>query len=1101
MRTLLCSFVLCTFGASFAFGQATAFSQISGLVKDSTGLPITGAHVQVTQTETSLTRTVDTQADGIYTIPDLPVGPYTLRVTKEGFGTFVQNGIVLQVNTNPEINVTLTVGSVQQQVEVQANAAMVESQTTSVGQVIDTRQVVDLPLNGRQPSQLIALSGAAVPANSGFTSTGGIVNNLDYPSVAAYSIAGGQGNATNYFLDGGTYMDMRTNVGLPLPFPDALQEFRVETSTLPANYGSHPGGAVNAVTKSGTNAFHGDLFEFLRNGDMDARNFFAATHDSLRRNQFGGVLGGPIKKDKLFFFLGFQGTTERTAPATNVAFVPTAAVLAGNFQTFLSPPCQSRQLNLPPSTGAVNNVIPASNLNPVAIKFLSLLPAATDPCGRITYGVPTADNEYQGISRVDWQRTEKDSLFVRYFITDYGLNAFYDKTNILTAANPGLADRVQSADVGDTYLINAKTVSSFRATYSRSAIQRFGAAGVPTMTQLGSNVFSPIPNYIGQLTVSGYFALSAIPGYIYTNVYGLSEDVGTTIGSHQLDFGATWIHTQLNALGPFQMNPRMTFNGQLTGNALVDFMTGKLDQMLQGNGQSGRDGQNVPSLYVQDNWKIRPRFQANLGLRWDPFIPQHSGYNLASQFNPAGFYAGQVSKVYVNAPPGLTFPGDPGFPGQSDTFPRYMDFAPRVGIVYDPRGKGTETIRAGYGVFYDSSYLWNTLHVPLNPPWGNTITVNAPAGGLSNPWLGYPGGDPFPTPNPIPSTVQFPIGGTYVFQPLHAHPTYLQQWNVSLQKQLSSNWLVSATYMGNKTTHQWLSREIDPALYIPGGPCTLLGVTYNPCSSTASTNARRVLALANPSAGRYFGSISYVDDGGNASYNGLLLVAQHRFSHNFSSLANYTWSHCLDQGEANQDITDLYQNPNNRRAEWGNCASDRRQIFNLSLVAQSPLYNQKWLQRVAGDWTASGIFTAASGPWLNVIDGTDVSLTGVGNDRPNVVGNPSVANQTIAQWFNTAAFQVQAPGTFGNAGRNIILGPGTWNFDAGLWRSFSITERLKLEIRGEGFNVLNHTRWASVGGSAATNNPGTSLASGTTYGKITNALDPRIMQVAMKLTF
>lgn len=1092
VRTLIASVAILMVSALYALGQATIFSQISGAVKDSTGLPISGAKVQVTQTNTSLTRSAVTTTDGVYTIPNLPVGPYTLRVDKEGFSPFIQTGIVLEVNTNPEINVTLTVGSLQQQIEVQANAAMVETQTTSVGQVIDQHQVVDLPLNGRQPSQLIALSGAAVSANTGFTSIGGIVNSLDYPTVSAYSVAGGQGNATNYFLDGGTHMDMRTNVGLPLPFPDALQEFKVETSTLPANYGTHPGGAVNAVTKSGSNSFHGDLFEFLRNGDMDARNFFAPTPDTLRRNQFGGVLGGPVKKDSLFFFIGFQGTTERTAPVTNVAFVPTAAVLSGNFQTILSPPCQSKPVNLLPSSGAINNILPVSRLNPVALKYVSLLPVSSDPCGRILYGIPSDDNEFQGVARVDWQRTQNDTIFVRYFITDYGLDAYYNKANLLTAANPGLADRVQSAAVGDTYLINPTTVSSLRLTFSRSAVNRYGASGVPTMSQLGSNVYSPIPNYTGQVSVSGYFSSGAIPGYIYTNVYGISEDLGMTKGSHQINLGGSWLHTQLNALGPFQMNPRMTFNGQLTGNALADFMTGSLDSMLQGNGQVGRDGQNLPSVYAQDNWKINPRLQMNMGLRWDPFIPQHSGYNLASQFNPADFYAGKVSTVYINAPPGLTFPGDPGFPGQSDTTAHYMDFAPRVGFVYDPRGKGMETIRAGYGIFYDSSYLWNTMHVPLNPPWGNTITLNAPSGGLSNPWAGYPGGNPFPTPTRLPSTVQFPIGGTYVFQPLHAHPTYVQQWDLSLQKQISGDWMVSVTYLGNKTTHQWLGHEIDPAVYIPGGPCTLLGVRYNPCSSVASTNARRVLALANPATGQYFGSIGYVDDSGNASYNGLSLVLQHRFNHNFSTLANYTWSHCLDQGEASQDIGNSYQNPYNRRAEWGNCTFDRRQLLNVSVVAQSPTYSNAWLRRIVGQWQGSVIFTASSGAWLNVIDGTDISLTGVGSDRPNVVAGPEVASPTISKWFNTAAFVSQPTGTYGNTGRNTILGPGNWDLDAALWRQFSITERFKLDLRGEGFNVLNHTRLG---------NPGTSLASGTTFGRITTALDPRIMQVALKLTF
>jgi hypothetical protein len=940
-------------------------------------------------------------------------------------------------------------------VNVEANAAMVETQSAGVGQVIDQRRVVDLPLNGRNVTQLITLSGGAVsavqPNASGApNSTGGIATNLNYPTVAAFSVAGGQGNATNYSLDGASHLDPRSNVGLPLPFPDALQEFKVETSSLPANYGNQPGGAVNAVTKSGTNSIHGDLFEFLRNGDMNARNFFAATRDSLKRNQFGGVVGGPIKKDKLFYFAGFQGTTQRTAPATTQAFVPTAAALRGDFSTILSTAngCQRSPVQLrDPITGVpfTNNQIPQGSLNPIALKFAALLPATNDPCGKILYGIPSNSDEYQGVLRTDWQVAANNSIFFRYFVADYALQAFYDKSNILTAANPGLKDRVSSFNLGDTYLINSKTVSSFRATYNRSAVQRVNADGIPNFTQLGAPVTSPIQNYTGQIFVTNYFTLSSIPGYIYNNVYGLSEDIGTALGAHQLSFGFNWIHTQMNGLGPFQMNPRLTFTGQATGrstgNSLADFLTGNIGTYLQGNGQVARDRQNAPSLYFQDNWRVAPRLQLNLGVRWDPFIPQHQILNYAQIFDIGRFYGGQVSSVYHNAPPGLTFPGDPGFPGQSDTNARYSEFAPRFGFVLDPRGKGRETIRGGYGIFYGSTYLWNTLHVPLNPPWGNTITL--PQVNLSNPWANYPGGNPFPTPvNPSADT-QFPVDGTYTVLPEHAHPTYLQQWNVSIQKQVGSDWLFSATYLGNKTTHQWLGYELNPAVFGPG-------------ATTGNTESRRVFIRANPATGKYYGSTIMVDDGGNASYNGLLLSANHRFSKNFSVLANYTWSHCFDQGEANQDIVNMYQNPNNRRAEWANCAADRRQIANVSFVAQTPRFGSRWMQRVAGNWQLTGIYSYVSGRWLNVVDGTDVSLTGLGNDRPNVVGDWRLANPTIQRWFNTSAFTRQAAGTFGNAARNAVVGPSSWNFDAGLSRSFPIEERFKLDVRFEAFNLLNH---------------------------------------------
>jgi len=1062
-------------------------SQISGVVQDLSGAAVPGAAVAITNIDTDAARSTVTAADGSYTFTNLVAGPYKLRVTKEGFSAYTQSGIVLQVNTSPQIDVTLKVGAISEQIEVQANAAMVETQSNGVGQVIDQQRVVDLPLNGRNLSQLIQLSGAAVPSTGG-----GLTNNLGYPSVTAVSVAGGQANATNFFLDGGTHLDSRTNVGLPLPFPDAVQEFKVETSTLPANYGAHAGGAVNAITKSGTNSVHGDAFWFVRNYVFNARNYFAPVRDSLKRNQAGGTVGGPIKKDQIFFFAGYQGTIERTAPATNQAFVPTDAVLAGDFRTILEPPCQNKQVNLLPASGAVNNVIPLNRFNPVALKYLALLPVSSDPCGKIFYGVPNNDSEDQGVIKTDWRRTDKDSIFVRYFITDYVLNAYYDKKNLLTAGTAGLLDRVQSVIVGDTYLINSRTISSFRASLARSAIQRIGADGIPNMAQFGANVYSPIQNYTGQVSASGYFSSGAIPGWVYSNVSAFSEDIATTRSGHQMNIGFSWVHNQMNANGPFQQNPRMTFNGTLTGNALADFVTGNLDTILQGNGQIGRDGQNQPSAYFEDQWKLSRRLQLNIGVRWDPFLPQHSKYDYVSQFDPARFYAGQVSKVFVNAPPGLTFPGDPGFPGHSDTLPRWLDFAPRFGLVYDLRGKGKETIRAGYGVFYDSTYLWNTLHIPLNPPWGNTITLTSPPGGLSNPWASYPGGNPFPTPAKLPSDYPFPVSGVYVFEPLHAHATNVQQWNVSLQKQITPNWLVSATYLGNKTTHQWLGSQVNPSVYIPGGPCTLQGVTYNPCSSTASTEARRTFALANPVLGKLYGNTVVVDDSGNASYNGLLLTAQHRLSHNFSVLANFTWSHCFDQGENGQDIVNFYQDPKNRRAEWGSCASDRRRVLNLSMVTAMPKLSSAWVDRIAGHWQASGIFTASTGSPMTITSGVDNSLTGVGSDRPNVIADARRDNPTIGQWFNTAAFVKNGPGTYGNAGPGILTGPGRWSLDAAIWRTFTFSERVRSDLRWEAFNVLNHARF---------NNPGTTLSNGNTFGVISSAQDPRIMQVALKVVF
>ncbi len=1078
--------------------QSIATAQIAGTVKDASGARLPGAEVKVTQTDTAYIRNVLTDETGSYSFPNLPVGPYRLEVAMPGFNTFVQTGIVLQVNSNPAIHVTLQLGAIDQTVEVQADAAMVETQTTGIGQVIDAQRVTELPLNGRDVSQLIALSGGAVAGG------GGLKSNLNHPDAVAYSVAGGLVNATNYVLDGGNHVDPRTNVGLPLPFPEAMQEFKVETSALPANYGSQPGGAVNVVTKSGTNRVTGNMFWFLRNYKANARNFFALTRDSLKRNQFGGTVGGPIVKDKIFFFGAVQGTTLRTAPATNQVFVPTAAVLQGDFRAILAPPCKTKQINLVSTLNgkpfATNNVISPTLFNAVALKYLTLIPVSTDPCGLLRYSTPNETNSYQVMGRVDWRRNAKDSLFTRYYISDANLRSYLDSTNVLSS-RVGLPDRAQSIIIGDTYVLNPTMISTFRVNYSRSAVQRLPPDGIPTVTSLGAKVTSMTPNFTGQgWGPSGYFSGSGLTGYVDTNIYDISENIAWTKRSHQLSFGFEWIQTQMNGLGTFQMNPGWTFNGQITGDALADFITGNLFSIRQGGGQISRDKRNAPGAFVQDNWKFTSRLQFNLGLRWDPYVPSYSKYGFAMRFDRAKFDAKtKTSTTFINAPPGISVPGDPGWDGKSTTTAQYKLFSPRLGLVWDPRGLGRETIRSGYGIFYGSTYLWSTQHVPLNPPWGDTLTWNQPKGGLSDPWGDYQPcttcafGDPYPIPSSFPKDSRFLNFGTYVFENTDNHRPYTQQWDLALQRQFGADVLISATYLGNKTTHQTLGVQTNPALYIPGN-CVAgqYGLTAaGPCSNANNINFRRVLYLQDPQNGQYFGNVQVEDPNGNSSYNGLILAVNRRFANNFSALANYTWSHCLTQGEPGQDIGNFYQDVNNRRAEWQDCSSDRRQLVNLSLVSRSPRFASSLAETILGKWGFSGIYTFSSGNSLTVSPSI-TALTGVSRLRANLVADSHVDNPTIDRWFNTDAFQNPATGALGNEGASIRLyGPSQWNVDTALWRTFPLREKLKMDFRLEAFNVFNHARF---------NNPNTTI-NNNNFGRITTAQDPRIMQAALKVNF
>jgi hypothetical protein len=1082
--------ILLAAGAAPLWGQAGASAQISGLISDPTGAVVPNAKVVATHVATGLVRTTLSGPDGLYVFPNLPVGSYKLEVQTAGFETYIQTGVVLQVSDKVTNNITLRVGQVTQRVEVAANASMVQTQTTSVASTMDNARVLDLPLNGRQATDLIMLMGGAT--NTLDQNLTDIKTSKNYFSSDSISVAGGQSSATSYRLDGGTHMDNFSNINLPFPFPDAIQEFSVQTSSLSAQWGLHPGAQVEVVTKSGTNQIHGGAFEFVRNGDFNARDFFAATQDTLKRNQFGGTIGAPIKRDKLFGFFGYQGTRIRTAPPSSITFVPTQAVLSGDWTEIESANCQSSGVArtiIDPSTGQPfpNNFVDPSRYNSQALNLLKYVPVSSDPCGRITYAIPEPQREDQYIGRVDWNQSAKHNLFGRYFFADYKSPAAFD-SNFLLTTQRGVLDRTQSVTLGDTYSITSSILNTAHLAWTRLAITRGPAADMKNLADFGVNIYQAVPNAI-DLTINGYFNIgcgTCAPAHFKNNVAEVADDLDIIRGRHHMSLGADWIHYQYPYANNAYANGGVQFNGQFTNDGLLDYLLGMTSFFDQGNTTQYNGRQNYIGVYFNDNIRYNRRLTVNLGLRWEPNFSVTEVNNAVNHFSQAAFTAGTYTTKYINAPPGLSYPGDPGVP-RSYTYSKLSAFGPRVGIVWDPTGSGRQVIRAGYGLFYDTVPTAYFEDQTQGAPWGSVVNLNSPPGGLTNPWQGYPGGNPFPLPYPPARNAVFPPGSTYYDYPLDSRPMYVNQWNFSYQLQLTSNWLLAADYVGNTSTHIWTSEDINSALFVPG----ICGGA--PCSTTDNIDQRRVLYMINPATGAAFSDIYQLDAGSNGQYQGLLLKAQHRFSDNYTILGNYTWSHCISEGDFQGDMGGPYtQDPFNRNAERGNCGFDIRHIFNLTFIVQTPRFSSPWKNRLLGNWQLSPIVAYHTGTWFYALAGVDNSLSGVGLDRPDVFGNPYIKSTNGAlQWLNPNAFALSAPGTFGNSGRCSLLAPGYFDIDAALSRYFNITERQRVELRFEFFNLLNHPNFQAPD----------NYFSDATFGQILSDVSPRILQFALKYTF
>ena len=1109
MQRVLTALVVLLVGSTITCtpGWAQATAQITGNIRDASGAVLPGVEVKATQTETGITRTTISNETGSYVLPNLPLGPYRLEAALAGFRTFVQTNIVLQVNSNPAINVTLEVGQVAESVEVQANVAQVETRSTAVGTVIENARILELPLNGRQITDLITLAGGAVQ--------NGNSDNKGWQGMALVSVAGGQDFGVGYTLDGAMHSDVQEGNALPLPFPDALQEFKVENSGGTANSGIRSGGSVAAVTKSGTNEFHGDLFEFVRNYEFNARNFFATKRDSLKRNQYGGTIGGPIVKNKLFFFGGYQGTRTRSDPTGLTSFVPTPAMLAGDFTAITSPACNAgRQITL--RAPFVNNRIDPALLDKPALKVASMLPAATDACGTLNWGAIQKSNEWQIVDKVDYQMNEKHSIFGRTIVTTLAVPVPYDLSkNLLTTATSGWDNLAQSYAFGDTYLVSPSTVNAFRLTVNRTAAHRVGSSFFGPQ-DIGVAAHSS-PLHAMAITVSGGFVVgngSFSDATFRTTAYQISDEVNVVRGNHQIAFGAIgadWRennHSHTSSLGAY------SFNGSVTGLGMADFLTGSLASLNEGSETLWSDRQAYILGYGQDTWKVTPRLTASLGLRWEPSQPLALKQGAVYGFDIGRYQQGIVSQVYPNAPPGLYFPGDPGFPTGGRTYnPLWKQFAPRAGFAWDPNGDGKTSIRAAFGLAYDFNATLSVGGMATAPPTAVRTVVSGPRGGFDNPWLGVAGGDPFPFVFDR-SRAQFTLASG--FQPPMSYNMpnpRVANWNLSIQRQIPSDFLLTATYIGSHTTHLWMERAINDGQYVPGN-CVAgqFGLTAaGPCSTTGNVQQRRPLTLLNPQAGAYYGLLDLEDPNGSAFYHGMLLSIQRRALKGVNVSANYTWSHCIGDvtpfggSFSNSANNNTYLDPNNRRFDRGNCLSDRRQIFNMTAVADTPHFGNSVLRTVATGWRVSALYRYNAGKPFQVLTGVDRLLNAnITPQRVNqVVGDPYGDRNGITNYLNPAAFAQPDFGTISNMRGYALVGPPSFGLDMAISRIFQIHEGQKIEIRGEAFNVTNSLRRDPL----FTGNPLYDATTFYTYsnssqfGQIRNAMDPRIMQFAVKYVF
>jgi hypothetical protein len=1108
-----------------AFGQQIT-GTIVGTVKDQQGAVVTTASVKAINTNTGFVRSAPVNEYGAYRVDYLPVGTYTVEVSAPNFKKFVQQNLALTVDQTLTLAVSLEIGEQTQTVTVTAAPPLVNTSSAEIGTTIGGAMIGGLPLVNRNAyallSQTPGVMANSATSQSNSSGTPNFVIGLPSTQVQINGSIDGGNPEVSFYLDGGPNINGIRNYGNQLPNPDALEEFRVETSNFAAQYGHMSGGVITAVTKSGTNQFHGSLFEFNRNTDFNAVPWGQTIAQPYHRNQFGGAVGGPIKRDKAFFFFSYGGLRMVVGTPLNTgAIVPTAAERLGDFTadnfkvyvpgTYVSstkagtqvigtnsaPNCQSPKPNCVPSNlldATANNILQKFIPTPTGSTFASGGGAWT---GYFTG--PTDNNEYLG--KYDQVLGANDHVAVTYFFvrTTQNANGNANSTNpqFVWATNQSYTNQT-NLNISDVHTFSPNTANQAWLTYTRAAGGRVNLPATD-LGKLGSTFTIQGPSALPQLNVSGFFNVGgALAGPVTTSdFYSLRDMITMNKGKHSLAFGGEFALDKGMFVGNLYNFGVFTFQSSAptsTGNALSDFVTGQVNNMEQDTPYHTLMSAWHTAVYVEDDYRVLPRLTLNLGLRWDIDTPP-----VESHDHTASFVAGQQSTVVPSAPLGMLFPGDKGI-GRGIVSTKWHHVSPRIGFAWDPFGDGKTAIRAGAGIFWGttSGNEWNQpgnaqpFAIRQTFPSISSLTNIYAAKMVNGSASSFPTGSPFPYSYNAQSP-RFVAPASIESIPPNVEWPYIYQFNLAVQRQLP--WQVSLTTAYVGTVSRNLPTMID-GNYAP----------WAPGATSSNVNLRR------PYDPGVLGSNTYLITNQTASYHSLQISASHPLSHNLLVNGFYVWSHAIQSSNESaiglmtaQDFANLWQ-------EEGPMDADRRNVATVSAMWKIDYYSGSnfLMKQVVNGWTISPIYYVQSGQPVEIVTGTNNNLDSSNHNRPNLVPgakpflDPSrcrlCTGGVNSQWFNTAAFTPNGPGlpggigpggADGNVSRDFLIGPGYRMVDLGFFRDFHIWENMVFQLRGEATNVFNIV---------SLNNPTANLASGNN-GKITGAASPRVMQVGARFTF